>query len=238
MSYKYETHLHTTEGSACGSSPAKDYVKVYADFGYSGFFVTDHFWGGNTCVNRDLPWEEWVNQYCSGYEHAYIEAEKYNSEHPDKEPFRVFFGFEQTFEGDDYLIYGLDRNWLLTHPEVVRMSQKDLFAAVNEAGALMIQAHPFRFRDYQHAIHVHPRDVHGVEVYNAGNKPTENDMAALYVAHYGFPVTSGSDIHNIGFITNRNPGTMAVGGMEFNEPLTCVQDYVDFIKNSKGKIIK
>ena len=41
--FKYETHLHTLEGSACGRSSGSDYIKPLFEAGYSGIFVTDHF---------------------------------------------------------------------------------------------------------------------------------------------------------------------------------------------------
>ena len=59
-----------------------------------GFFVTDHFFGGNTAVPFDADWETRINQYCSGYEDALAEAEKFNRENglfgTEKE-FKVFF---------------------------------------------------------------------------------------------------------------------------------------------------
>ena len=97
MSYKYETHLHTAESSACAVSKGAEYIKPYIDAGYSGLFVTDHFFGGNTAIDRSLPWRDKIEQYCRGYENALNEAAKYQN-------FKVFFGIEQTFDGDDYLI--------------------------------------------------------------------------------------------------------------------------------------
>lgn len=237
--FKYETHLHTSEGSACGSSSGKDYIKAYYEAGYSGIFVTDHFFGGNTAAPRDVDWKTKVEIYCSGYEAAMNEAKSFNDANnltgTDKE-FKVFFGIEQTFNGDDYLLYGLDKDWLLNHPEVETMSHEILFKTLNEMGGLMIQAHPFRLRDYIKAMHIHPRDVHGVEIYNAGNKPSENELAALYAKLYDFPVTSGSDIHNINFIQDA-PGKMTIGGMEFTEPLTSVFDYAERVKNKNYKLL-
>ena len=108
---------------------------------------------------------------------------------------------------------------------------------VNREGGLMIQAHPFRLRGYIQAIHVHPRDVHGVEIYNGGNKPTENELAELYAKQYEFPVTSGSDIHNIGFIPPA-PGKLNIGGMAFDTPLKDVYDYAERIKRKEGTILR
>lgn len=237
--FKYETHLHTCEGSACGTSHGYEYIKAYKDFGYSGIFVTDHFFGGNTAAPFDGSWEDRINHYCSGYESALKAAQEFNAANnlSGDEEFKVFFGLEQTFDGDDYLIYGLDKQWLLSHPEVEQMKHEELFAAVNKANGLMIQAHPFRYRAYMKAMHQHPLEVHGVEIYNGGNRAFENQMAEIYAHGFDFPVTSGSDIHNINFL-QPEPGKSAVGGMAFKTPLKDVFDYAERIKSKKGKIIK
>lgn len=237
--FKYETHLHTSEGSACGSSRGADYIKAYYDIGYSGIFVTDHFFGGNTAASRTGNWENRINEYCSGYESALKAATIFNKENNltgDNE-FKVFFGIEQTFDGDDYLIYGLDKQWLLSHPEVEHMRHKEIFEAVNSVKGLMIQAHPFRFRQYMRDMHQHPLEVHGVEIYNGGNKNIENQMAELYAQAFNFPITSGSDIHNINFLI-KNADSNSTGGMEFTTPLKDVYDYADRVKFNKGTIIK
>ena len=44
--YIYETHLHTSEGSACGVTTGAEAVRAYKKIGYSGIFVTDHFFNG------------------------------------------------------------------------------------------------------------------------------------------------------------------------------------------------
>ena len=238
--YKYETHLHTNQGSACGRNSGADYIEPFFKAGYSGIFVTDHFFGGNTAAPREGNWLDRVDIYCSGYEAALAKAQAFNKENnllgTDRE-FKVFFGIEQTFDGDDYLIYGLDKKWLYDHPEIETMRHWQVFEAVNREGGLMIQAHPFRLRDYIRAIHIHPREIHGVEIYNAGNKPIENELAEHYAKAYDFPVTSGSDIHWVEFIPNA-PDKLNIGGMEFDTPLRDVFDYAERIKNKEGRILR
>ena len=238
--FKYETHLHTKQASACGHSGGEDYIEPYFKAGYSGIFVTDHFFGGNTSVSREGNWHQRIDEYCSGYEAALAKAEAFNRENgltgTDRE-FKVFFGIEQTFNGDDYLVYGLGKEWLYDHPEIETMRHQELFDTVNRENGLMIQAHPFRLRDYIRAIHVHPREVHAVEIYNAGNRPQENELAELYASQYGFPVTSGSDIHDVNFMIP-SPEKLPLGGMEFDTPLKDIFDYAQRIKNKEGKIIR
>ena len=55
--YKYETHLHTSQASACASASGDDYIEKYIQAGYAGIIVTDHFFQGNTCVpNHESNW--------------------------------------------------------------------------------------------------------------------------------------------------------------------------------------
>ena len=73
--YLYETHMHTSEGSKCGQYPAVEMVRAYKEAGYAGVMVTDHNWGGNTAVDRSLPWEEWLDKFFMGYHNAKAEGD-------------------------------------------------------------------------------------------------------------------------------------------------------------------
>ena len=108
MAYLYETHMHTRFGSLCGVSNGKQHAQYYKKLGFQGIIITDHFFGGNTGVPADLPWEKRVELFCLGYEDAWREGQRIGLD--------VFFGWEQNYQGDEYLIYGLDKEWLLNHP--------------------------------------------------------------------------------------------------------------------------
>ena len=140
MGYRYETHMHTCQGSACGVSTGAEQARFYKDRGYTGIFVTDHFTGGNTAMPRDLPWRERIERFCAGYEEALAEGQKRGLD--------VFFAWEQNFEGDEYLVYGPDKAWLLAHPDVEHWTRRRQLEEIHRAGGAVIQAHPFRDRDY------------------------------------------------------------------------------------------
>lgn len=218
--YSYETHLHTNRGSACSPQDAKAYINYYLERGYSGIIVTDHFFNGNCAVSKELPWEERVRRYCLGYHEAKDEG--------DHLGLQVFFGIEYNFDCDEYLIYGLDEAWISNHPEIMKMSHHELFRTVDDAGGLMVQAHPFREREYISAIHPHPYDVHAVEVSNSGNSLASDERAYAYAKSYGLPMTSGSDIHFIGQLKED------VRGISFDHKLTGLQDFIDTIKSGTG----
>ena len=60
--YKYELHLHTKEASACARASGAEMVDFYIQNGYQGMVVTDHFYHGNTAIDRDLPWEDFITK--------------------------------------------------------------------------------------------------------------------------------------------------------------------------------
>ncbi|MDR3337853.1 MAG: PHP domain-containing protein [Treponema sp.] len=218
MSYLYETHLHTVQGSGCGISRGRDYIKRYRDLGYAGIMVTDHFWNGNTAIDRDLPWNQWVEQFCRGYEEARNEGEKAGLD--------VFFGWEETFKGDDYLVYGLDKAWLLEHPESAHWSRKQQFDAVHQAGGCVVQAHPFRAVYYIKTIHLAPKLADAVEVANGGNEDDWDALASEYAIRIGLPATAGSDIHNVDQFDMGH-----IFGVYLEKKLETIQDYVEAIRN-------
>lgn len=221
MSYLYETHLHTVQASACGHSRGADYISFYKEKGYTGIIITDHFFNGNTCVPSHLPWEERVNLFCQGYEDAKAEG--------DKQGLQVFFAWECRFGPDEYLVYGLDKEWLLAHPEVLEWDHITHYHEIKKAGGLVVQAHPFRERDYLDKIELHPFQCDAWEVANAGNPAYQDRLAYRYAKAHNIPMTAGSDIHKTGETVIGN-----IYGLAFDEPLASIQDYVTHIKSGTG----
>ncbi len=210
--YKYDTHIHTRQASACATASGKDQALAFKKAGYTGIIITDHFFRGNTTISHRLPWETRINMFCEGYEEAKFFG--------DKIGLQVFFGWEETFEDQDFLIYGLDKEWLLAHPEMEFWSIEQQFEQVNRAGGMVIHAHPFRNRPYISKIRLYPKLVNGVEVYNASNYQQENQNAFLYAKKYDLPITAGSDNHHFD-----DPHS----GIKVQKPFNTIQDYIDTI---------
>ena len=219
MTYLYETHLHTSQGSACGVSGGREYIEKYLDLGYTGIIVTDHFFGGNCAVDRSLPWGRWVEAFCRGYEEAREEGARRGLD--------VFFGWEQTFDGDDYLVYGLDKEWLLEHSEARRWNRKQQFDEVRRYGGCVVQAHPFRQAYYINCVHLSSGCVDAVEIANGGNEPSCDALARLYSEKLGLPATAGSDRHNA---ENVRPDT--VFGVYLDKKMESIGDYVKAIRGN------
>ncbi|MCL2213586.1 MAG: PHP domain-containing protein [Treponema sp.] len=227
MAYLYETHLHTTGVSKCAVSLGADYITSYIDKGYSGMIVTDHFYNANCALSRKLPWNDWVNRFCRGYEEA--------KEEGDRQGFDVFFGWEETFEScDDYLIYGLDKAWLLEHPEVRKWTRGEQYRAVRQAGGCVVQAHPFRQRYYIPRVVLSAGCVDGIEAANGGHEDVSFDALAYhYAKKLGKPVTAGTDIHDANAVYYG-----ATFGVYSDKKLNNISDYVKMILNNNAAGIK
>ncbi|MCR5330161.1 MAG: PHP domain-containing protein [Lachnospiraceae bacterium] len=218
--YKYEVHMHTAQSSACGKTPGADYIAEFKRLGYDGMIITDHFYHGNTRPSRDLPWEDYVEEFCKGYEAAKAEG--------DRQGVRVFFGWEENHHGDEYLIYGPDKEWLKKHPEIRDADQTEYLKLIHEAGGLVVQAHPFRERGYMNLINIHPFQCDAMEACNFGNPPYQDTFAYNFCKDRGIIMTSGTDLHDVKNLE------LSGAGMVFEKPLESIFDYVRAVKSGKG----
>jgi hypothetical protein len=219
MSFLYETHIHTKESSACSLSGGREYIKKYLDLGYTGIIITDHFYRGNCRPNRNLRWDKWVHEFCRGYEIALEEGKKQGLD--------VFFGWEETIDGDDYLVYGLDKEWLLKHPEVVNWTRQEQFKEVKRYGGCVVHAHPFRYSNNFKRVYSAKRHVDALEAANNGNNQICDAFAWAHAKKQKFPAMAGSDIHYAGDIWQE-----AVFGVYLSKRMETIADYVDAVINN------
>lgn len=219
--FKYETHLHTSPVSRCARATVEQNLLFYKSLGYDGVFITNHFLDGNIQIDRSLPYEEQAAYFFSDYEQGVEIGEKLG--------IKVFAGVEITYGGTDFLIYGLDTQWYLQHPEILTMEKTEELTLMMESGALIIQAHPFREAGYINHIRLFPRHVHGVEIINGCRSEGENHMAKLYAEHYGLLPFAGSDNHTAS-------AQKRLAGMSFDTPICSAQDFVERIKSGAGEL--
>ncbi|MDA3847431.1 MAG: histidinol-phosphatase [Vallitaleaceae bacterium] len=216
--FLYETHLHTSETSACGKSSAADLVEAHYEQGYSGCVVTDHFFNGNCGVSQNLSWQEWVEGFCAGYEAAVIAAFDLD--------FDVFFGLEYNYNGTEFTTYGVDKTFLLMNPDMMSWSLEHYFEMVRAYGGFIIHVHPFREEVYIPKIRLYPDLVDAVEVENLHNaKDAYNQKALAYARRYDLPMTKGSDTHDVADICG--------GGMVFETRPKDIQDMIEMIKKTR-----
>lgn len=219
--YRYETHLHTAPVSKCATADVRKTVEFYKELGYAGIFVTNHFLDGNINIPSDTPYEQKIEFYFADYEAA--------KKLGDQVGLQVFPGVELSYKGTDFLIYGLSKQWYLEHPQIMGMKKSEELMLMQEAGALVIQAHPYREAGYIDHIRLFPRHVHGVEVINGSNMGLVNDMAEHYARCYELIPFAGSDNHS----AYRKP---MLAGVEFETPLADEQDFINRILGREHRL--
>ena len=213
MGCKYDTHVHTSPVSRCARATVRETVEFYKSKGYEGIFITNHFLDGNINIDYSEPYEKKIEFYFSDYE----EALKIGKE----AGLQILLGVELSYKGTDFLIYGLDKQWFLDHPEIMDMDKTTELTFMMEQGALVIQAHPFREAHYIDHIRLYPHCVHGIETINAERTDQCNDLGNYFADSYGFHKTAGSDNHVAG-------AAKRLAGMISSEPL---KDEADFIRH-------
>lgn len=188
MMYKIETHLHTCHSSPCGKVDANTIARLYTEAGFHGIVVTDHFFH-YTCRPHcwNIPYQDYFKVFIEGYHQLCRAAEPYG--------LKIYKGAEVRFDEsvNDYL--------LLNYPDVLLADSLDVFTMglerfsplCREAGALLVQAHPFRDKNTP----VDPSLVDGIEVRNESPRaPNHNELTIAYGAeHPELLQLCGSDFH-------------------------------------------
>lgn len=188
--FLYEMHQHTTPCSHCGRADPVKLVYALKEAGFAGVVLTNHFYHGNTGIDRDLPWEDFVR----AYEEDYLKAKKAG----DEIGIDVIFGVEEHVgNGKEILLYGITPEMLYAHPECADGKLETISNAMHEYGALVFQAHPYRSRAY--IIDPSPLlnldYLDGIEAYNGCNPEDENIRAEQYAKENGKLMCAGSDAH-------------------------------------------
>jgi len=217
--YKYDIHVHTSEVSSCGKIPAKEMVGMYKDAGYHGIVITDHYYEG---FFENLPgtsWAEKTDQFLEGCNTAFNEGKKLD--------FHVICGMEIRFteNSNDYLVYGIDENFLKEHKELYKLGLKGFKKLIEGSGIIIVQAHPFR----SGIIPAPPKLIDGIEVFNGNPRHNSNNHLALeYAEKNGLIKLSGSDFHQ--------RDDLARGGIIVSEVINSPSQLADIIWN--GRIIE
>ncbi len=235
--YKYETHLHTLPVSKCAKEDVRTNLLFYKEKGYDGVFITNHFIDGNINyepqyvgygLDRNIDVETYYKMldfYFADYE----EALKLSKEIGIK----VFLGVEISYRSTDFLVFGLDKEWYVSHPEILEMNRATELDFMRSEGALIIQAHPFRRPKPGNGgyIRVFVDQVDGLEVINACNSDSDNSMARIYAQTYGLLMTAGSDNHRAG-------GAASLAGVTSDVPINSVEDFIKLLKSGNISIFK
>ena len=223
--YRYELHSHTSECDRDAHLSARELVHLYKDAGYDGMVITDHYierfytlWFPEDVAG--LTHAQQVHRWLKGFRTAREEGEKIG--------FTVLPGAEVRFDGkpNDYLIYGLHEDFFYNVPRLNELGSLEALLALLPETVCVVQAHPFR-NDMTVAD---PRNLFGLEVFNGGTEAFRNRLARIYAEHYGMPMTSGSDVHEL--------ERLAKGGIQTEVKIQTPEDLVAVLRSGNYALIE
>lgn len=225
MEYKFQMHCHTGSCSACAETTAEQLVEALVEGGYSGVCLTNHFFSGNTTLDRNLPWERFVE----AYENDWLECKRL------AEPYEldILFGIEEVIGGGrEVLCYGLTPQMLYDHPELKAAGLETYYNVLSPLGVLLIQSHPFLEKSYIPVPGVLPLEyIDGIEVHNSGKKDEFNKKAeAFAMEHSSLIRTSGGDAHS--------PSNCCKGGIISPVRISSPKKLVEVLKSGSYSLIR
>ncbi|MBQ3589674.1 MAG: hypothetical protein II980_04395 [Clostridia bacterium] len=112
--FKTELHCHSLEISECARVNSSDIVNKYVAGGYTTLVLSNHFSSGTMRYNKAENWVDFVEKFVGAYEKLKKEAQgKIN----------ILLGAELRFNENinDYLLYGITKEFLLAHPEILSL---------------------------------------------------------------------------------------------------------------------
>ncbi len=216
-----DPHIHTAEVSPCGKVNASRLISLYKKAGYRGLIITDHLSTYCPIFREKISWREKIDLFFAGYELIKRIGES--------EGLVILSGFELTFNEapNDYLVYGINKEWLYRHDNLLDSTIEYFAESIIETGAVIIQAHPFRNR-------MIPREephIHGIEVYNGNPRHnSQNQKAMKYAKSHSLIPFSGSDFHQ--------EEDCARGGMKFENPIQSIEAFISALKNDTPVLIQ
>lgn len=223
--YKYELHAHTHECDRDAHLSAAQLVHACKEAGYDGIVITDHYierfytrWFPEEV--KGLSHEQQVRRWLRGYYTA--------KEAGDKLGFTVLPGAEVRLDSgpNDYLLYGLRAEFFYTVPRLNECASLQELLSLIPTDACVVQAHPFR----DDMVVQTPQGLFGIEVYNGGTDPFRNHMARQFANHYGLPMTSGSDIHDM--------SRLAKGGIMTEHRIRTPEDLSAVLRSGEYSLIE
>lgn len=223
--YHFELHTHLKGTSFCASVDAQTTVRRYLAAGYEGLVSTNHINNATFGTLESAPWAEKVDFFLRGCERL---------EQAAGDKLDVLLGCEINLSGksgislpNDYLVYGIDKQWLLSLGDPRGMSLRALSEYVRGTDKLLIQAHPFRYG----TMIMEDQLLDGFEVYNGNmNHDSHDILARTWATYLGKIQTSGSDFHD--------PGSRINAGIATETRIRNNQDLLAVLRSGRYQLIQ
>ena len=217
--YLTETHLHTSEVSRCGHLSAVEMVDRYLAAGYHTVFVSDHFGSGYCERLGDMPWDEVVHYFLTGYRMA--------KERGDEVGLTVLPSVEIQLSAsrNHYLLYGNVEAFLLAHEGVYKLPPEEFYRLAKAEGVYVVQSHPYR----DGACCPTPECIDGMEIYNSN--PRHEDYSPRtkeFALEHGLSLSSGSDAHREEDVCH--------GGLITDYPIESGEDLIRALTSGEARV--
>lgn len=189
--YKIELHAHTYPGSHCAEVSTETVIQTFADSGYDGIVITNHFYSK---VFQEYYQAKDKKTALATYLKDYHDA----CEFGEKYGIRVYLGAELRWDhlnSNDYLIYGVDEADLGDIYDAIFTSPEAFVRDCKKERSFFVQAHPFR----DHLTRLDPTLLDGLEAFNL--HPGHNGriaIASAYADQNHLIKTAGTDYHHEG----------------------------------------
>ena len=216
--YIIDTHIHTAEVSSCGRVHAEEVVELYKEKKYDALVITDHYFEAYFEKLGNRSWKEKIDSYLEGYRTARKKGKKSGLD--------VFLGIELRFNShpNDFLVYGVDENFLYDFPELYRMTPKEFSELKKGKGIAFFQAHPFR----KNMEVEKNKYIDGIEVINGNPRHDSGNMTAYnHALKNNLRMLSGSDFHQY--------QDLARGGVITERSIKSSGDFAQYLLNNESK---
>ena len=186
--YRIEAHAHSSPVSSCAHVKVPELVKTYADLGYHGLVLTNHFiYDYGTCF-KGRTVDEGIGIYLNDYREAVECGKEYG--------LTVLLGAEIRFTENvnDYLIYGVDEKMHFDFYGYLPYGVENFRKNYKMPRSVFLQAHPFR----NGMTEIDPSLLDGIETFNLHHDHNSRVAAANYSAkEHGLKIViAGTDFHS------------------------------------------
>lgn len=218
--FKTETHLHTSDVSPCSKLSAKEMIKLYYEAGYKTIFVSDHFKQIYFDGLGNIPWNDKITIFMSGYYRAREAARQYGM--------NVLPSAEVAFVGSNnhYLLYGITEDFLHSYPDLCKMDASEFYKIAKSNGIFVVQAHPYRDEKCTPT----PDCADAFEIYNSNPRHIDfSEKSEACAKENNLYISAGSDAHRIEDVGG--------SGIFTDTEITNAEDFIRIIKDGDFQII-
>ena len=213
---KIDTHTHTRGVSFCSHVTPFEYVRAYKKAGYDAVILTNHY-SRQYMFRYGDTFEKQIEIYLNEYRLAKREGEEVG--------LPVFFAAEVAIATPqspyiEFLLYGADEDFFLSHPALYDKSQKELYKICNDSHVLMFQSHPFRSE--QGHLPMDPEFMDGTEINCHPLFLRNEEKVREFADKNKLALLCGSDFHTL-----EQVGSAAT---IVPKKLTSVKDFANYIR--------